>query len=86
MTAFWTANPDVLVTDLGDELVLMHPGRSEMFSLNATGRLLWQGLPAAPETLAGLLTSQYGLDISQAQADAEAVLTDLQARDLVRRS
>lgn len=86
MTTFWTVNPDVLVTDLGDELVLMHPGRSEMFSLNAAGRLLWQGLPAAPDALADLLAGHYGLDSAQAQADTAAVLTDLQARGLVQPS
>ncbi|WP_414656570.1 PqqD family protein [Deinococcus sp. VB343] len=86
MTTFWTANPDVLVTDLGDELVLMHPGRSEMFSLNAAGRLLWQALPATPDTLTDLLAGHYGLGRAQAQADTAAVLSDLQARDLVRQS
>lgn len=86
MTTFWTANPDVLVTDLGDELVLMHPGRSEMFSLNAAGRLLWQALPATPDTLTDLLVGHYGLGRAQAQADTAAVLSDLQARDLVRQS
>lgn len=42
----WLPNPDVLPTDLGDELVLMDSASSVMFSLNAAGRLLWQALPA----------------------------------------
>lgn len=79
----WTANPDILVTDLGDELVLMHPERSEMFSLNAAGRLLWQSLPASGEVLAQRLQTTYGLPEAQAQADAQAVLTDLLSRDLL---
>lgn len=80
----WQPQPDLLVTDLGDELVLMHPQRSEMFSLNAAGRLLWSRLPATPEQLADVLVQTYGLDAAQAHADAKAVLDDLAARDLIR--
>lgn len=79
----WTANPDVLVTDLGDELVLMHPQRSEMFSLNAAGRLLWQRLPASSASLGQLLQETYGLGEAQARADALAMLSDLAALDLL---
>ena len=79
----WTANPDILVTDLGDELVLMHPTRSEMFSLNAAGRALWQALPATLDTLGGVLARTYALSEEQAQADAQALVRDLAARDLL---
>lgn len=81
----WKKNPDILVTDLGDELVLLHPTDSEMFSLNAAGRLLWQHLPASTQELAALLENTYGLDAAQAQADAENVLNELSNRRLVQR-
>ncbi|GGI75522.1 PqqD family protein [Deinococcus wulumuqiensis] len=80
----WTANPDILVTDLGDELVLMDPQGSVMFSLNAAGRLLWQSLPASADALAQRLQATYGLDAAQARADSQAVLDDLAARRLVK--
>ncbi|MCD0170855.1 PqqD family protein [Deinococcus sp. 23YEL01] len=80
----WRGNEDVLVTDLDDELVLMHAGRSEMFSLNAAGRLLWQALPASEETLTELLRRTFDLNGAQAQLDVRAVLQDLAARDLIR--
>ncbi|AXH00710.1 PqqD family protein (plasmid) [Deinococcus wulumuqiensis] len=80
----WTANPDILVTDLGDELVLMDPQGSLMFSLNAAGRLLWQSLPASADTLAQRLQTTYGLGAAQARADSQAVLDDLAARRLVK--
>ncbi len=79
----WQANSAVLITDLGDELVLMHPERSEMFSLNATGKLLWQQLPATLDSLSHSLEQTYGLTPSQARDDAEAVLEQLRTRDLV---
>lgn len=84
--AMWTINPDVLVTDLGDELILMHPASSEMFSLNATGKILWQNLPADLETLSAVMESTYGITSTQAQTDAKAMLKNLAARDLLRES
>lgn len=81
----WRGNEDVLVTDLDDELVLMHAGRSEMFSLNAAGRLLWQALPASEETLMDLLRRTFGLGDVQARSDVSAVLHELMARDLIRK-
>ena len=82
----WSAVPDVLVTDLGDELVLIDPASSEMFSLNDTGRLLWQALPAPENDLTTLLEREYGLPHEQAQADVHALLTSLEARHLITRS
>lgn len=85
LPVMWRGNEDVLVTDLDDELVLMHAGRSEMFSLNAAGRLLWQALPASEETLTDLLRRTFDLSGTQAQVDVRAVLQDLAARDLIRK-
>ena len=84
LPVMWQESEDVLVTDLDDELVLMHAGRSEMFSLNSTGRLLWQALPATEEALTALLAATFELSGGQAQADVRAVLNDLSVRDLIR--
>ena len=84
LRSMWQANPDVLVTDLDGELVLMHPGRGEMFSLNASGRLIWQALPQTGEALAERLSARYGLPPEQAGADVAAILGALHARDLAR--
>ncbi len=79
----WTATAELLVTDLGNELVLMHPTESQMFSLNAAGRLIWQHLPATTEELAARLAQAYALTPEQAQQDTRAVLDALLARQLV---
>ena len=80
----WTMEENVLETDLGDELVLMHAGLGEMFGLNASGRVIWQALPATEDTLEGLLVSTYGLDADQARADVQALLAELARRTLIR--
>lgn len=82
----WHAATDLLVTDLGDELVLMHPAHSQMFSLNASGRLIWQALPASAEALAEQLQAAYGLDPAQAQQDVQVVLQELEVRQLASRT
>ncbi len=84
LRSMWQANPDVLATDLDGELILMHPGRSEMFSLNPSGRLIWQALPQTGAALADLLAERYGLPPEQALTDVTAVLDALHGRDLVR--
>lgn len=81
----WFINPEVLVTDLHNEMVLLHPEKSEMFSLNATARELWQRLPATQQELEATLASLYGLSTAQATEDVSQVMQDLLARDLVRR-
>ncbi|WP_019010763.1 PqqD family protein [Deinococcus aquatilis] len=82
----WEANSEVLTTDLGDELVLMDPQRSVMFSLNQTGRLIWQALPASEPQLKTLLMEGYGLEDASAEYDLRALLSDLEACQLVRRA
>ncbi|GAA5532718.1 PqqD family protein [Deinococcus aluminii] len=82
----WETHPDVLVTDLGDELILMHAGQGLMFSLNGPGRVAWQALPGSARDLASALAAAFDVDPQQAQADAEALLADLAARGVVRRA
>ena len=41
MTGF-RLHPDVLARRVGEELVLVHMARNEIFSLNATGARLWE--------------------------------------------
>lgn len=68
---------DILVTDLDDELVLLNPETQDIFTLNASGRLLWLALPAPLETLADVLVQEYGLDSATARTDAGDILHEL---------
>ncbi len=79
----WMKAVDVLETDLGDELVLMHAGLSEMFTLNSAGRVVWQALPAAEAQLAQALTEVFEVDDITAAQDVRVLLDELVARTLV---
>ena len=82
----WHPHPEVLMTDLGDELVLMHPQSNEMFGLNAAGRLLWLSLPATTERLSELLAQTYALTGEQAGRDTQVMLDELRGRALIEQS
>ncbi|MHA0036356.1 PqqD family protein [Deinococcus sp. PESE-13] len=82
----WEPNSAVLTTDLGDELVLMEPVRSVMFSLNETGRLLWNALPADETALGELLGRTYDLAPADALRDVQSLMAALAERGLVQPS
>lgn len=79
----WSKAAEVLETDLGDEIVLMHPGTSEMFSLNSAGRIIWTRLPAPEAQLVQELMTQFEIDEATAAQDVRALLEDLKDRALV---
>ena len=70
----YVANEQVVVTDLGDELVVMEPTSGKMFSLNSSGRTLWQRLPATAAELAEALCEAFEVSPADAQADSDAWL------------
>lgn len=81
----WEAHPDVLATDLGDELVLLHPARGEMFSVNGPGRAAWLALPGDTAHLASAVSAAYAVDTNRAERDLQVLLTELEERGLVWR-
>ncbi|PTA67192.1 PqqD family protein [Deinococcus arcticus] len=80
----WETDPEVLVTDLGDELILMHAGRSLMYSLNATGRAAWLALPATTQGVGAALSAAFQVPAAQAEQDAHTLLVDLATQGMVR--
>ena len=81
----WTPNPQALVTDLGDELVVLHAESGEMFSLNASGRVAWLALPGELAGIEAALVAQ-GAAPEAAHADALAWLAQMEAEGLVSSS
>jgi hypothetical protein len=77
-------NPNIVITELEDELVLLDPSSKQMFSLNAVGRLLWDQLPSLG--LTGVLerieaTFEVGAD--RARTDAMALIENLVRANLL---
>jgi hypothetical protein len=71
MTGF-RLHPDVLARKVGDEIVLVHMGRNEIFSLNRTGARLWELLSEGRTRSEAVeqLTTEF--DVSQETVEQEA--------------
>jgi predicted deacylase len=77
-------HPDVIVTDLEDESVLLNPRTQAMFTLNATGRVVWNHLETKDlDAIAAELESQFEVDFETAKTDAAQLLEALQKAGLV---
>jgi hypothetical protein len=77
-------NPDVIATDLDDELVLLDPKTQRMFTLNATGRVVWNALGTHDlGQIAAQLEAQFEVSREQAHQDVSALLEQLRASGLV---
>jgi len=79
----YVANDKVVVTDLGDELVVMSPSSGKMFSLNSSGRTLWQRLPGTADDLAEALCEAFEVSLEDAKEDSRAWLVALAQIGLV---
>ena len=70
--------PGVIPTDLENEVVLLDPETRLMFSLNATGRFVWQRLEAHSVTdLARALAEEFDVSAGQALSDVQMLLREL---------
>lgn len=76
-------NPAVIVTDLEEEMVLLHPQTREMFSLNASGRLVWQHIVEGQERVVEQMVQTFAVDQARAKADVLALVEALKSRGLI---
>lgn len=74
MSDHYVADPDVMHTDLGSEIILVHGRTGHSFRLNDTGRLAWLQLPTTPDALAQVLAEAFEVDAGTAQRDASDML------------
>ena len=88
----YRVNPAVIETDLGEELVLLDPATREMFSLNATGRLVWRALSEgggggapgrAVERAVERIVAAFEVDADAARADVDTLVSRLAAAGLI---
>ena len=84
-SAVVVAATDVLVSEFGDELVLLNLRDGVYYGLEAVGARLW-ALLKQPTTLAAIrdaLVSEYDVEPKRCERDARALIEDLVARGLV---
>ena len=77
--------PEVVMTDLGDEAMLLDPRCGAMYALNDVGRCVWLALGHHDtEQLVAAVCSAFEVDQARARTDVEALLAELRAAGLVR--
>lgn len=78
-------DPDVLFRRVDDEVVLVHAGRNEIFSLNATGARLWELLSEGRTRAeaAAQLATEFDVTEEAAAQEADALLDRLSREGLL---
>ncbi len=77
-------NPEIIVTELEDELVLLNPRTQAMFTLNGTGKIIWQNLGKhSAEEIAVKITDAFEIDLETAASDTKNLLETLEAAGLL---
>lgn len=79
-------NSQVAYTAMDDELVMMIPGNSSFFGINAIGSEIWDLLQTgvtAPSTIYEHILQHYEVDQSQCVADVNQFLEALMKQGIV---
>lgn len=77
-------NPEIIVTDLDNELVLLNPRTQAMFTLNGTGKLVWQHLgKAGIAEVAEKMVEEFEIDFETALKDTTDLLGHLEKSGLL---
>ena len=82
-TFSYQQHTSVITTDLGSEVVLLHPDTQEMFTLNEVGRTIWLSLPASRQTLLAQVLHTFDVTAEDADADLDSLLDRLVHAGLV---
>jgi ribosomal protein L18 len=86
MSDTWLRDPDVLVTELDRELVLLHPRTRAMFTLNETGQVVWGAIDRGADAAVDAVVEAFDVDRSVAHADVAELIGALADAGLLVRS
>ena len=78
-------SPDVIFEEVSGEIMLMHLGSEEYFSLDAVGRRVWEllGEHGSFQALLDALLCEYEVDEARLRGDLERLLRGLLAAGLL---
>lgn len=79
----YVPHPGIIVTDLGDELVLFDPTNGEMYALQGPGRVAWSALGEGEASAVDALVTRFEVEREQAAADVAALVRDLLQAGLI---
>ena len=82
------ASPDVVARRLEDELVLVHLGTDQIYSLNVTGARYWELLEEglAHDLIVRRMLDEFAVDQQTLEAEIARILAELRREGLVTES
>lgn len=84
----WTMRADVVSTPVEGGAVLLDLDSKRYFSLNETGRVIWEGIRDgwSREAIVAALVERYAVSSDSCHAAVDRLLADLERRRLVERA
>ena len=78
-------SPDVAVSSVGDETVLLHLGSGIYFGLDELGTRVWKALQcfASVSQVCDGIAVEYDVPLEQVKKDIRLLLGELQSHDLI---
>lgn len=86
LTDRFTVSEDVVVREVGGELVLLDLGSGQYFGLDAVGARIWELLSGQPRRLAelcDLIEGEFDAPRERIEADMIALAAQLKDQDLI---
>ena len=83
LTVKLTRSPSATSCELGANVAILDGRTNQYFTLNATGAIVWDMLPAYPREIIARLAAEYGLPSSQVEDDVSALLDQLLSSGLI---
>lgn len=81
-----TVNPNVAYTQMDDDMVMMIPGNSSFYGVNAVGVTIWTLLQKGPYVLSDIydyILQEYDIDKAQCVVDVNQFINDLMKQGMV---
>ena len=76
-------SPKAVSCDLGSGAAILDIQSNQYFTLNATGMMIWQMLPASPADIIARLSAEFLIDSARIESDVNSVVSQLLKHQLV---
>lgn len=79
-----TASPNVVWSELDNEVIVLDTSSGDFYSLNETATEVWKALEStrSPQDIAVTLSNKYGIALEQAEADVAELVEEFRAMKL----
>lgn len=86
MTAHLKVSDEVVESTVGDEVILLHLGTGQYYTLDATGVVIWNCIKAGTllDAIPALMAQEFDAEVSQIERDVRAFFSELFANKILQ--